>query len=202
MLLIKDKLVNRIRGHGQGWVFSGKDFLDLAERAATDQALRRLCLAGTIRKVCRGVYDYPRVSKALAMQAPPDLDQAARALARNRGWRIQASGPWAANLLGLSTQVPAKIVYLTDGRRCQLKIGNSTILFKPTARKDLQDDRIGLVIQAIKALGEANLDAAMLAKIRGSLTPAQRRQLPQHQYVTGWVYETLKRISADPGGGA
>ena len=193
----KDKILSRIYGNAWGWTFSGKDFLDVAGRAAIDQALRRLCTLGTIRKLTRGLYDYPRTSKMLGMQAPPDLHQVAKALARRRGWRIQASGPWAANLMGVSTQVPAKIVYLTDGPRFEIKIGNSVILFKPTARKDLHDDACGLAIQALKALGESNVDDAVISKIGRRLTAVQRGRLIRDKYLTGWVYEAFKRLCAE-----
>jgi hypothetical protein len=188
------QILSKIYGHGRGWAFSGKDFVTSASRAAADQALRRLCAGGTIRRVCRGIYDYPRQSRALDLQAPPDVDQVAQALARNRGWRLQASGPWAANLLGLSTQVPATAVYLTDGKRLRLKAGNAVIEFRPVSLKDLQTGTEGLVIQALKAIGEARCDRQVISKLRKRLSEAERRKLLRNRYVTGWVYGVVKTV--------
>ena len=122
---IENKLSYRIRGNGSGWAFSPKDFLDLGGRPTVDSALHRLTRRGEVRRVVRGIYDYPRFSKLLDQQLSPDVDQVARAIARKFGWRIQPSGAIAANLLGLSTQVPARAVYLSDGPDRSYKIGNT-----------------------------------------------------------------------------
>ena len=100
---IKNKALNRIYGHGRGWAFSSKDFHDLGR---VDMALTRHMEAGTIRRVIRGIYDYPRFSELLNQQLAPDIHQVAQALARKFGWRIQPDGTAAMNLIGISTQVP------------------------------------------------------------------------------------------------
>jgi Family of unknown function (DUF6088) len=86
------KILNRVRGTGGGWSFSPRDFLDLGERATIDSALHRLAAKGQVRRVIRGIYDYPRYSELLKQQLSPDIDQVARALARKFRWRIQPSG--------------------------------------------------------------------------------------------------------------
>lgn len=96
-------------------MFSKNDFLDLGGDDTIRKVLSRQETKGTIRRVLRDLYDYPRSSKLLQEQMGPDLDQVARALARKFGWRIQPSENTALNLLGLSTQVPAQAVYLSDG---------------------------------------------------------------------------------------
>ena len=106
MQSIDNKLVSRIYGHQRGWVFSKNDFLDLGSDAAIRKALSRLEIKGTIRRVLRGVYDYPRISTLLNEPMGPDLDELASALARKSSWRIQPSENTALNQLGLSTQVP------------------------------------------------------------------------------------------------
>ena len=111
----ENKVISRIRGTGMGWAFSPRDFLDLGERPTIDSALHRLVQQGKIRRIIRGIYDFPRASKFLKGPLSPDIDQVARALARKFRWRIQPSGATALNILGLSTQVPARIVYRSDG---------------------------------------------------------------------------------------
>ena len=101
---IEQKILSRIYGRGRGWAFTKTDFVADFGEANIHKALSALTKAGTIRRVCVGVYDYPRQSEMLG-QLSPDIDQVAQALARKFNWRIQPSGDTALNLLGLSTQV-------------------------------------------------------------------------------------------------
>ena len=107
-------ILKRIRVHGRGWVFTPRDFLDLGTRHPIDLALSRFASDKTIRRLTQGVYDYPRVHKKLGVLAP-NPDEVAAVLAAKTGSRMQVSGARAANLLGLTDQVPAQLVYLTDG---------------------------------------------------------------------------------------
>jgi len=120
MSTIQDTILDRIRGQGRGKVFTPKDFLDLGSRDAADQSLSRLVRGGEVQRLGRGLYHYPRINERLGIPLGPDFDEIAEALARQTGSRVVPSGAVAANRLGLSTQVPAKPVYLTDGRtrRC------------------------------------------------------------------------------------
>lgn len=97
------KILKVIRGHRPGWAFSQRDLADIGARDAVDKALQRLFQKGTIRRIIRGLYDYPRFSTLLDQELSPDTDQAAQALARKFRWRIQPNGAAAQNLLGLST---------------------------------------------------------------------------------------------------
>ena len=110
MQTMRDQIVARIERLGEGKAFSAKDFLDIASRGTIDMALTSLTRRGIIRRVRRGLYDMPKVNRALGGELSPDIDEAARAIARRQRWKIVPEGAWAANLLGLSTQVPAKII--------------------------------------------------------------------------------------------
>jgi hypothetical protein len=160
------------------------------------QALSGLARAGTIRRVCVGVYDYPRHSELLG-QLSPDIDQVAQALARKFNWRIQPSGDTALNLLGLSTQVPGKWLYLSDGPSRQYGIGQQVLAFRQSALKDtgLKLRESGLLVQALKALGKDHVDASVLATLRQWLDPKLRlRVLRDTRMVTGWIYEIIKQV--------
>jgi hypothetical protein len=100
---------------GEGKAFSAKDFLDIASRGTIDMALAGLSRDGKIRRIRRGLYDTPKVIRSWGGKLCPDIDEPARAIARRQRWKSVPDGAWAANLLGLSTQVPAKITYQTDG---------------------------------------------------------------------------------------
>ncbi len=140
---IDNKIVSRIYGNGMGWVFSPSQFLDLGNRSTVGVALHRLTKAGTIRRLTRGLYDYPKQHPRFGVIAP-DPDVVAKALAGKHSVRIQPSGAYAANLLGLSEQVPAKIVFLTDGPARQVKIGTQEIRMKRTSPRNMATaDRSG-----------------------------------------------------------
>ena len=115
---------------GMGGCLRLGDFLARGTRRAVDRALARLTQDRTIRRLAQGLYDYPRVHKKLGILAP-NPDDVAAVLAAKTGSRVQISGARSANLLGLSDQVPAQLVYLTDGPGHRVKIGAQTIQLKP-----------------------------------------------------------------------
>src|SRR5947209_45636 len=134
---IQDTLGAHLGRHRRGKVFTPKDFLDIGSGQAVDQALSRLTRANAIQRLGRGLYYYPKINKRLRIAIPPDVDEIANALARQTGSRIAPSGATAANRLGLSTQVPAKPVYLTDGRSRQVRVGNFVVVIKHVPPKEL-----------------------------------------------------------------
>ena len=193
---IEKKVVSRIYGRGRGWAFSKSDFIAEFGEQNIHQALSALNKAGTIRRVCHGLYDYPRQSKTLG-QLSPDINQVAYALARKFNWRMQPSGDAALNLLGLSTQVPGKWIYLSDGPSRQYKIGLQTIAFRHAALKDtgLSHYESSLLVQGLKALGKEQVDEAAIEKLRHWLpTSLRKRVLHDTQKTTGWVFELIKHI--------
>ena len=119
---ITSRILKRIRAHGRGWVFGPSHFLDVASRRTVNVILSRLVQEKIIRRLAQGIYDYPRTHRKLGVLAP-NPDDVASALAAKTNSRMQVSGARAANLLGLSDQVPAQLVYLTDGPSRRLKIG-------------------------------------------------------------------------------
>ena len=201
---ISSKILSRIYGNGRGWAFSQADFADLGGRSAIDLTLHRLTRDGTIRRVIRGIYDYPRHSDLLDQPVSPDIHQAARALARKFNWRIQPSGPTALNLLGLSTQVPGRYIYNSDGPDRTYQIGKTTLSFKHQAPKHsgLKRDESGVIVQALKALGEDRITDKTIRTIRDWL-PAEKRAavLKDTRGVTGWVYAAIHRICREDSDG-
>lgn len=156
MRSIKDKIWQRIKIQGPGWAFSAADFLSSFKRNDIDTAFFRLERDDKIRKVARGVYDYPIVSEVLQKKVAPDLDKVAEAIARNHGRELQPTGNAALNLLYLSDQVPVKWTYLWNGPGRDFQIGQHLIRFNHANRKDftpkLPESR--LLVQAIRALGD------------------------------------------------
>lgn len=197
---VQDDILGRIRSQGRGKVFIPKDFLDLGSRDAADQSLSRLVRNGDILRLGRGLYHYPRMNERLGIPLGPDLDEIADALARQTGSRVVPSGAVAANRLGLSTQVPAKPVYLSDGRTRQVKVGNITIQIRHAAPKELPvgSRTSAMVFQALRHLGQAAVDDKVIGLLRRALSPDQRRGLLQDaRYTTDWIAVVVRQIALD-----
>ena len=139
-------------------MFVPGDFLDIGSREAVDIVLHRLTRKGTIRRLARGVYDFPKEHPVLGL-LQPSAEAVAKALAGRDHTRLQPAGAYAANALGLSEQVPAKAVFLTDGPSSDGEIGPMTIqLRRTTARNMAAAGRLsGLLIQALRELGREHL---------------------------------------------
>ncbi len=198
MQSMRDRIVGRIGRSGKGKAFSAKDFLDIASRTTIDVTLAALAREGKIRRVRRGLYDVPKVSPALGGKLSPDIDEAARAIARRQRWKIVPGGAWAANLLGLSTQVPARIVYLTDGPNQAVSIGRRSIYFRHARPKAMAGlaGKFALVVQALRYLGRKGVGRAEIARLRAVLTPAEKRKLLRDtRFGVDWIYAVAKRIA-------
>jgi hypothetical protein len=200
MNAIQDQILDRIRIQGRGKVFIPKDFLDLGSRDAADQSLSRLVKGGAIERLGRGLYYYPHVNERLGIPLAPDLDEIAEALGRQTGSRVVPSGAVAANRLGLSTQVPAKPVYLTDGRTRQVRIANLVIQLRHAAPKELPvgSRTSAMVFQALRYLGQAAVDDRVIARLRHSLSAEQGQELLRDaRYTTDWIAAVVRRLAPD-----
>ena len=200
MSTIQDDILDRIRGQDRGKVFTPKDFLDLGSRDAADQSLSRLARSGEIQRLGRGLYHYPRVNERLGIPIGPDPDEIAEALGRQSGTRVLPSGAAAANRLGLSTQVPAKPVYLTDGRTRQVRIGGMVFQIRHAAPKELSaaSRTSAMVFQALRHLGRTAIDAQVIARLRRVLSADQRQQLLRDsRYTTDWIAAIVRQVAQD-----
>lgn len=198
---VEKQALARIYGHGRGWAFSAKDFADL-ERV--DMALSSLAKKDTIRRVIRGIYDYPRYSELLKQRMAPDIHKVAQAQARKFGWRIQPSSPAAANIIGLSTQVPSQYIYQSDGPTRTYKIGKTELKYKHSALKEIgfRHDESAIIVSAFKAFKENQVSSRMIKKVRDWLPTEKRpKVLKDTERVTEWVYAAIKEVCReDPNG--
>ena len=191
-------MLARVKARRDDWVFSPTDFLDLGSRDAVDKALSRMATANTIRRVARGLYDVPRQHPIVGTTAP-SVDKVAKALAGKAGTRLQPIGAYAANLLGLSDQVPAKVVFLTDGRSKRVRLGKLDIVLKQTSPRSMATaGRIsGLVIQALRFLGKAHVDNDTVKRLDRRLSPDDRKQLSKDMaYAPAWIRDIMRRLTA------
>ena len=188
----------RIELANPGDVFIPADFSDLAEARRITMCLSRLLEEGAIEKVKRGVYMKPRFSSLLNRSVPPRENAVAQAIARNFGWTIVPCGDTALNMLGLSTQIPAVWLYVSDGPYKTYEADGIRIQFKHTDRKSELigvSETTALIIQALRALGRDNIDSQIISYLSGRLDEEEKRQILQEsRYVTAWIYEAIKDI--------
>lgn len=191
-------ILDRIRGHGRGWVFTPRHFLDLASRPAITSALRRQTDAGAIRQLGRGLYDYPKVHPTLGPLSPTP-EALANAVAGRDRVRLQPSGAYAANLLGLSEQVPAKVVLLTDGPSRVVEVGPTTVQLRHTTPRNMAaaGRPSGLVIQAFRHLGPDHVTPERIARLRRLLpVDARRALLKDLTLAPEWMHRRLRELAA------
>jgi hypothetical protein len=191
--LIRD----RINCSDIGTVYVAVDFVDISDKTSVNAYLARLVDEGLIRRVLRGVYDKPEYNDFLEEYVAPSPDKVANALARNFGWSIVPCGDTALNLLGLSTQVPAAWVYVSDGTYKEYAYDNTTIQFKRTTNKEVSklSYKTALTVQALKALGKDKIDDTVINRL-GKLLTAEEKQtmLEEAKAATSWIYEYIKQI--------
>ncbi len=173
-----NRLLKRVLASPVDAVFNAGQFLDLDTRASVDQALSRLVQAGSLKRLARGLYYRPRQHAVLGEILPP-VEAVAQALAGRDRVRLQPFGGYAANLLRLSEQVPARVVFLTDGKPRKVHYGRQVIeLRRASPRMMSAAGRMtGLVIAGLRYIGKANVSPERVAHLRKLLSPEDRRRL-------------------------
>lgn len=187
------KIRSRIYGYGRGWVFTPKHFQGLGSSAAIDSTLRRLVADGTIRRLSRGLYDYPIHDPQLGAIAP-SADAIARALVTRDAIRLQPSGAYAANVLGLSEQVPSRIVFLTDGPARKVKLGKREIHLQHTTPRNMATAgrKSGTIIQALRYLGQNQMNDQVMATIKRYIGEADRSAIQKDlRHAPAWIADLL-----------
>jgi Family of unknown function (DUF6088) len=198
---ISDKIMARVRGHGRGrWVFEASDFLDIEpSRGAIQRALGRLAERGDLRRVGRGVYDFPRFNKMLNRPSPPDLKAIISWLERKDGVWIVPDNIVAANRLGLTDAVPARLVFYTNGPARKVKIGGWPIQLM-SAPKDMRawaNSPAVFVIQALKWLGRGALNSVDTIQTVHRLLSVRVRQslAAKAKLLDGWMAQLALAVA-------
>jgi predicted transcriptional regulator of viral defense system len=171
MQSIQQQIFRTIRETKQGTIFFPEQFSDLGGDDAVRQALSRICKEGTIIRLSKGIYLYPIVDQEVGILYP-SVETVAKAIAERDRARIQPIGAYAMNRLGLSTQVPMNVVFLTDGTPRKVQIGRNTITFKKSAPKNFSfhGKITPLVIAALKEIGIGKVTSAELQKLKQALS--------------------------------
>jgi Family of unknown function (DUF6088) len=203
MKSIADRIMDQVRVRGRGkWVFTPKDFLDLGSRAAIDRALSRLVLAGKLRRIGRGLYDFPRQSKILQGAAPASLDATVLAISRRDQIRVMPNGIVFANDLGLTNAVPAKPSYISSGRTKTVLVGNRKVYLQHVSQKVIAwaDRPGGQFVAAVLWLDKAIASAPdMIDLMRVKLADDVKQDLLQDlDLLPGWMASIAKKVCNDP----
>jgi hypothetical protein len=196
----KDKILARIRRWGRGCVFTPKDFVDLASRGSVDMALKSLTDEGTIRRVLRGIYDFPMFSKLFNEFAPTHSYKAANTIARQYNWRIIPHGSKGANDFHLSTQVPAKMIFVSDGPTKTIYVDNFPIYFKHVCPKEIRmKSKISAyVIQAMKYMGEYEINTHGIETLKRYVKDEDKQNLARDaKSSVDWIYRAACKIAGE-----
>jgi len=192
---IEDKIFNRMKKTKRGLVFFTSDFTAYGNAKACNKALERLTKQEKIMRVGRGIYTIPRKSKYFG-RVSSSIEDIARGIARRDKARLIPTGLFAENLLGLSTQVPMKIVYLTDGTPRKLFFDKTPLIFKKTNLKNVSTyGKIStLVIQALKSIGKEKVTDDEIKKVVEILKKENPKYLAHDiKLAPEWIREIMRK---------
>jgi hypothetical protein len=201
MQLTEKQIIARIRARGRGLVFTPKLFAAVSDDPrAVSTALGRLARKGAIRHLGHGLYDLPKRHPKLGLLMPT-VDAVVRAIQGSEAITVQPTGAYAANLLGLSTQVPMRVELYTNGPRKVIHYGRQQILLKPTTPRNMAaaGTKAGLIIQALRHLGQRNVNDDIITRIAAGLDDRERKLLLKHRiHAPAWIARILTRLSEKP----
>ena len=192
--IIKNKILSKIKKAKRGTLFFSNNFSSIGNIETIRRTLNRLVEEGEIDRVTAGIFVRPNIDKVIG-KITPKIEDIADAIARRDKAKIVPTGVYALNRLGLSTQVPMKIVYLTDGSARNIKVGNYTITFIRTSPKSVA--AIGkisrLAIQALKSIGKDNVSQAQIEHIQNALLKEKEAYLEHDLRIApAWIKEIIR----------
>ena len=194
---ILSEIKKEIQNAKIGTVFVPIDFALITDKKTASVSLSRLEKEKIVLKIMRGIYYKAEYNDFLDEYVAPQADAVAHALSRNYGWTIVPCGDTALNLLGLSTQIPATWVYVSDGPYKEYTYNQTTIKFKRTTNKEISklSYKTALVVQALKALGNDSINDSVITKLKNTLTDKEKKtMLMEAKAVTSWIFEYIKII--------
>jgi len=190
---VENKIAEALKTYPKGSVLFVNDFLDYGNPESVKKALLRLKEKEILARLAHGIYLYPKIDKELGVLFP-STEEIANAIARRDKARIVPTGVQALNKLGLSTQVPMKVVYLTDGAARTVKVGKRTITFKKTSPKNLlaEGEISSLAIQALKIIGQNKVDDNTIEKFQAILKKEKKENIINDAKLSpAWIKKIL-----------
>ena len=196
LTMTQEEILDFIRSKGAGFAFCASDIPKYGSRTMIDKTLCIMTKSGKIRRVMRGVYDLPRWSDILKKPAAPDIESVAKALARKFGWQLYPCDEGAMNGLGLSTQIPARLIYLSTGPSKVYQVGRLTIEFKHRCSRENEVDgkNARMVVRALKGLGKAYATPEIVMNIAKRFSDREWAQICEStQRVSSWIKDLVNR---------
>jgi hypothetical protein len=191
-----ERVLKRIRSNKRGRILFPTDFSDITDGITLRQIFARLTIDKTLIRLARGIYLFPVIDEKLGPLIPP-LEDIAAAVARRDKARIIPTGVYALNRLGLSTQVPMKIVFLTDGAPRSVKVGKRSFTFQKTSTKILaiKDELLCLIITAFQELGKDSITKEIIDNIKPLILKNASPKLHKDLHLApAWVRNIIKQI--------
>lgn len=195
---IENRVRKAITNYKTGKIFFPSDFSKFGSSTAIRQALNRLEDDTFLLRLAHGIYLYPKKHPVFGILYP-SMEEIAIAIAKRDKARIIPTGVQALNKLGLSTQVPMNMVYLTDGSSRSIKVNNGSIKFKKASPKllSVKSERIILIIQALKALGQENVDLKVKERIKQILLTVDKDTITHDvKLAPQWIAQMIKELIA------
>lgn len=193
---VENRIAEAVKTYPKGSVLFVDDFLDYGNPESVKKALLRLKEKEILIRLAHGIYLYPKIDIELGVLFP-STEEIAKAIARRDKARIVPTGVQALNKLGLSTQVPMKVVYLTDGAARTVKVGKRTIAFKKTSPKNLsiKGEISGFAIQALKTIGQNKIDEKIIEKIQAILKNEKKENIINDAKLSpAWINKILMQV--------
>jgi len=184
----------------RGSIFFPEDFASIGSSESVRQALSRICRNGTIIRLSKGVYLYPLIDNELGVFYP-SVERIGKSISKRDKSRIVPTGAFALNRLGLSTQVPVNVIFLTDGISRKINIGKQTITFKHTNPKSLsfRGKITPLAVAALKEIGKEKVLPNELEKIRKSLQSEPTEIVLSDAYLAPrWITDIILSLIKSP----
>jgi hypothetical protein len=173
------------------------DFLETSDYDTVRKSLQRLTDKGILIRLSKGIYYYPKNDKLLGL-VYPSAEQIGNAIAKRDKARIIPTGSYAMYRLGLSTQVPMNVVYLTDGSARKVQIGKQTIVFKKTSPKNLsaKHQLSNLIIQGLRAIGKENISQSHITKIKKIIFDSKEMNILHNDILDApvWIQKIVLEI--------
>jgi hypothetical protein len=197
MKLTEKQIIARIRAHGRGFVFTTKLFSALTDDSASVRtALTRLVQKQSIRRLAHGLYDLPNVHPSLGAIMPA-MEKVIEAIKKSDAIEVQVTGAYAANLLGLSTQIPMRIELYTSGPKRMIHFGKQEILLKPTIPKNMigAGTKAGLIFHALRQIGKDNITIEMIEQIKSQIEEKDIKHIKkQIHFAPVWIAKIMRSL--------
>lgn len=194
---IGKKIVNNIKKCGRGTIFFPSTFMSYGDIKSVSKSLERLTNDAVIIRLANGIYLYPKIDKKLGLGVLyPSIEDIAIQIAKRDRARIAPTGAYALNLLGLSTQVPMNVVFLTDGSPRKIRLGNNKIItFKHTIPKNLSfvNKTVQLATFALKEIGQSNVNEEHLETLKHVFSAINEKSIEaDYKLMPAWIRKIIK----------